>query len=209
MVERAGVKAGERVLVTGASGGVGSAAVQLAARRGAHVVALCAREKAAEVLALGAAEVLPRDADLKSTLGTESIDAVIDGVGGAGFPILLDILKRGGRYAAVGAIAGPVVELDLRTLYLKDLSLFGCTVLGPEVFQISSVHRERRGEAGGGGNLSAARDRGRAEGIPGKAPYRQDRADAVKPNKRDREIPVFSWVWEETRLRTNQLDQSG
>lgn len=134
MVARAGVAAGERVLVTGASGGVGSAAVQLATRRGAHVVALCAREKAAEVKALGATDVLPRDSDLKSSLGTEGIDAVIDGVGGPGFPALLDILKRGGRYAVVGAIAGPVVELDLRTLYLKDLSLFGCTVLGPEVF---------------------------------------------------------------------------
>jgi NADPH:quinone reductase-like Zn-dependent oxidoreductase len=134
MVARAGVKSGERVLITGASGGVGSAAVQLAARRGAHVVALAAASKAQEVRALGAAEVLARDADLKSLLGGESIDAVIDGVGGAGFPVLLDILKRGGRYAVVGAIAGPVVPLDLRTLYLKDLSLLGCTVLGPDVF---------------------------------------------------------------------------
>ncbi len=134
MVARAGVKSGERVLVTGASGGVGSAAVQLAARRGAQVVALCAQEKAAEVRALGAAEVLPRDADLKPLIGSESIDAVIDGVGGPGFSALLDTLKRGGRYAVVGAIAGPVVELDLRTLYLKDLSLFGCTVLGQRVF---------------------------------------------------------------------------
>lgn len=134
MLERAGVTAGERVLVTGASGGVGSAAVQLAARRGAHVVAVCAPDKSAGVLALGAAQTLPRDASPKTLLGSGSVDAVIDGVGGPGFPVLLDVLKPGGRYAVVGAIAGPVVELDLRTVYLKDLSLFGCTVLGPQVF---------------------------------------------------------------------------
>ncbi|TJV12565.1 MAG: alcohol dehydrogenase, partial [Mesorhizobium sp.] len=43
------------------------------------------------------------------------------------FPQLLEALKRGGRYAVAGAIAGPIVELDVRTLYLKDLSFFGCT----------------------------------------------------------------------------------
>ncbi len=143
MVARAGVKAGERVLVTGASGGVGSAAVQLVARRGAEVVALASASKADEVRALGASEVLPRDADLKSVLGRETIDAVIDGVGGPGFPALLDVLKRGGRYAVAGAIAGPLVELDLRTLYLKDLNLFGCTVLGPQVFPHLVGHIER------------------------------------------------------------------
>jgi NADPH:quinone reductase-like Zn-dependent oxidoreductase len=47
---------------------------------------------------------------------------------------LLGILDRGGRYAVAGAIAGPIVELDVRALYLKDLKLFGCTVLEGEVF---------------------------------------------------------------------------
>jgi D-arabinose 1-dehydrogenase-like Zn-dependent alcohol dehydrogenase len=49
-------------------------------------------------------------------------------------PLYLEVLRPGGRYAVAGAIAGPLVELDVRTLYLKDLSLFGCTVLEPEVF---------------------------------------------------------------------------
>ena len=44
------------------------------------------------------------------------------------------MLRPGGRYAVSGAIAGPIVELDVRTLYLKDLSFFGCTVLEPDVF---------------------------------------------------------------------------
>jgi NADPH:quinone reductase-like Zn-dependent oxidoreductase len=134
MLTRAGLASGERVLITGASGGVGSAAVQLAHRRGAEITALASADKAEAVSALGAAQVLPRDADLEATFGSDHFDVVIDIVGGAGFPALLNILKRGGRYAAAGAISGPIVDLDLRTLYLKDLTLRGCTVLEPEVF---------------------------------------------------------------------------
>jgi NADPH:quinone reductase-like Zn-dependent oxidoreductase len=134
MLARAGVTPGERVLVTGASGGVGSAAVQLAKRRGAQVIALAAAAKRTSVQALGASRVVPREADLLSALGRESVDAVIDVVGGTQFAQLLDVLTRGGRYAVAGAIAGPLVELDLRTLYLKDLRLLGCTIPDPEVF---------------------------------------------------------------------------
>ena len=59
---------------------------------------------------------------------------VVDVAGGGGFAARLAVLRRGGRYTTAGAIAGPVVELDLRTLYLKDLTLFGATVLGAGVF---------------------------------------------------------------------------
>jgi len=59
---------------------------------------------------------------------------VIDLVAGEQWPELLEILRPGGRYAVAGAIGGPLVELDVRTLYLKDLSFFGCTVLEPDVF---------------------------------------------------------------------------
>jgi NADPH:quinone reductase-like Zn-dependent oxidoreductase len=135
MLARSAVQAGEDVLITGASGGVGSAAVQLAVRRGARVCALASEPKAAAIAALGAARVLDRGADLLALLGGESIDVVIDVVGGGQFAQLLDILKRRGRYAAAGAIAGPIVELDLRTLYLKDLQLHGCTVFEPVVFR--------------------------------------------------------------------------
>ncbi len=134
MLTRAGVCGGETVLVTGASGGVGSAAVQLARRRGANVIAVAASSKAATLTTLGAERVLDRLADLLRELGKESIDVVVDVVGGPAFPQLLEVLRRGGRYATAGAIAGPVVDLDLRTLYLKDLRLIGCTVLEPQVF---------------------------------------------------------------------------
>ena len=133
MLHRAGVGA-ERVLVTGASGGVGSAAVQLARRRGATVIALAGAAKADEVRALGADQVIDRGADLVRTLGRNSIDVVIDMVGGPGFPQLLDVLRPGGRYAAAGAIAGPICSLDLRTVYLKDLTLHGCTFQEDAVF---------------------------------------------------------------------------
>ena len=134
LLTRAQVAGGETVLVTGASGGVGSAAVQLAKHRGATVIAVSSEKKAAALRSLGASRVLPREADLLKELGQESVHAVIDVVGGAQFPSLLEVLRRAGRYAVAGAIAGPFVNLDLRTLYLKDLRLLGCTQLDPQVF---------------------------------------------------------------------------
>ena len=133
MLHRANVGA-ERVLVTGASGGVGSAAVQLAKRRGATVIALSSRSKADEVRALGADQVIDRNADLIAELGEGSIDVVVDLVAGDQWPVFLDLLHRGGRYATAGAIAGPIAQIDVRTLYLKDLTLFGCTFQEDEVF---------------------------------------------------------------------------
>ena len=62
------------------------------------------------------------------------VEIEVDDSGGPQWPALLDLLKRGGRYAVSGAIAGPMVSLDLRTLYLKDLRLLGCTVLERQVF---------------------------------------------------------------------------
>jgi NADPH:quinone reductase-like Zn-dependent oxidoreductase len=134
MVARSGVRAGETVLVTGASGGVGSIAVQLCRLRGARVIAVAGSDKAQDVVALGAERTLAREADLVSTLGRDAVDVVIDVVGGSAFAASLDVLRPGGRYAVAGAIAGPRVELDLRTVYLKDLTLYGCTVTPPSVF---------------------------------------------------------------------------
>ena len=125
----------ETVLITGASGGVGSAAIQLAKLRDATVIAQCASEKSKEVLQIGADRIVFRDSDLVAEMGRDSVDVVIDLVGGSRWTQLLDIIKTGGRYATSGAISGPIVELDLRTLYLKDLTLFGCTFQPKEVFR--------------------------------------------------------------------------
>ncbi|MCJ8170006.1 alcohol dehydrogenase family protein [Atopomonas sediminilitoris] len=135
LLHRAQVAAGERVLITGASGGVGSAAVQLAKRRGAYVMAVCAAEKADELKRLGADEVIARTEHALANLPRDSVDVVVDLVAGGQWPRLLDVLRRGGRYAVSGAIAGPLVELDVRTLYLKDLTFFGCTYQPKEVFR--------------------------------------------------------------------------
>lgn len=144
MLRRAGVGASDTVLVTGASGGVGSATVQLARRRGATVVAVCSSTKADAVRALGADEVIGRGADLVDAIGSESADVAIDNVAGPGFPAILEVLRRGGRYASSGAIGGPQVELDLRTLYLKDITAFGCTAWDEPVFPdlIGYIERE-------------------------------------------------------------------
>lgn len=134
MVHRCEIAAGDRVLVAGASGGVGSAAVQLAKRRGATVIGIAGAAKADAVSALGADEIVIRGDDPVAQLGDSSIDVVIDNVGGPAFPAMLKVLKRGGRYTSSGAIAGPIVDLDLRDLYLKDITMIGCTAWDEPVF---------------------------------------------------------------------------
>lgn len=130
MLERAGLQAGERVLVTGASGGVGSGIVQLARARGAIPYAVVGKGKEQALLDIGAEKVITRGvADLPGAVaeatGGEPIDVVADLVGGPAFNDLLRILRPEGRYTTAGAIAGPVVQLDLRTMYLKQLQLHG------------------------------------------------------------------------------------
>ena len=134
MLHRAGATAGEHVLVAGASGGVGSAAVQLAKRRGATVTAIAGASKLDRVRALGADRVIDRDDDLVLRLGESTVDLVVDNVAGPTFGAMLTLLKRGGRYVSSGAISGPLVSLDMRTFYLKDLALIGCTAWDEPVF---------------------------------------------------------------------------
>jgi NADPH:quinone reductase-like Zn-dependent oxidoreductase len=67
-------------------------------------------------------------------LGEETVDVVVDNVAGAGFGAALKALRRGGRYVSSGAIGGPIVQLDMRTFYLKDLKLIGCTAWDEPVF---------------------------------------------------------------------------
>ena len=134
MLTRAGLSRGETVLITGASGGVGSAAIQLAKARGARVIAVVSADKAVPIRALGADVTLDRDECLLRALGANAVDVVVDLVGGDRWSKLPDVLKPYGRYAVAGAIAGAVVTMDLRTLYLKDQSFFGCTIVDEGVF---------------------------------------------------------------------------
>lgn len=139
MLNRARLAEGEVLLVTGASGGVGSAALQLARARGARTVAIVGAGKEDRARELGAEAVVVRGtAELSTAVrraaGGQPMDVVADVVGGDAFPELLNALKPFGRYVTAGAIAGPVVNLDLRTLYLKHLELIGSTVGTSEEF---------------------------------------------------------------------------
>ncbi|MEL6701666.1 MAG: alcohol dehydrogenase family protein, partial [Pseudomonadota bacterium] len=140
MLSRAQVGAGDTVLVTGASGGVGGALIQLAKRRGATVVALASEAKHADVARCGPDHILPRAPEnlpqaLKEATGRDRVDVVADIVAGAYFGTLIDALDRGGRYTTSGAIAGPIVDLDVRTLYLMDLTFTGSTVIDPQIMR--------------------------------------------------------------------------
>ncbi|WP_235216208.1 alcohol dehydrogenase family protein [Ruegeria halocynthiae] len=145
MLTRANVTDKDTVLVPGASGGVGGALVQLAKRRGARVIAMASEAKHGDVAKLGPDVILPRAPEnLRAALGSEKITVVADVVGGPYWPHLIDILERGGRYTCSGAIAGPMVELDLRTFYLRDLTFTGSTVIDPQVMQNLVTYIEAR-----------------------------------------------------------------
>lgn len=130
MLERANVQAGERVLITGASGGVGSGLIQLCRARNAIPYAVVSEGKEAAVLEIGAEAAIVRGRgelveEVDKATGGKPIDVVADLVAGPMFRDLLNILRPEGRYTTAGAIGGPNVQLDLRTMYLKQLQLHG------------------------------------------------------------------------------------
>jgi NADPH:quinone reductase-like Zn-dependent oxidoreductase len=140
MLHRVRLSEGEKIVIPGASGGVGSALVQLAKRRGAWVLAITSKAKMDAIRELGADAVLDRNQkdlehQIREILPGGEVDVVADVVGGTSFSMSLNLLCRGGRYVTSGAIAGPIVELDLRTLYLKDLEMHGATVMPVGIFE--------------------------------------------------------------------------
>jgi NADPH:quinone reductase-like Zn-dependent oxidoreductase len=150
LVSRGKVAEGDRVLITGASGGVGSAAIQLCKRRGAEVVAMASEGKHEALLALGADACLSRQVeDLATALAEISpvggIDAVLDPACGPKFGELVHALRGRGRYASCGAIAGPIVTFDARDLIYGDLEFYGATIAPKSVF-MNLVGYIERGE---------------------------------------------------------------
>ena len=139
MLTRATVQPGETILITGASGGVGSALIQLVTIRGARVIAVVSAGKHEQARALGAAITIDRD-EMSSTLPAHYVDVVADVVEGPGFTALLRALRPLGRYVVAGAIAGPLVETDLRTVYLKQLQLIGSSFGSHEDFAQLLAH---------------------------------------------------------------------
>jgi NADPH:quinone reductase-like Zn-dependent oxidoreductase len=139
LATHAAVSAADVVVITGASGGVGSALVQTCRLRGAFVIAIAAVGKAAGLRELGADVVVDRAssqlaADVRTAAGGRPIDAICDVVGATMFERLVPLLRPGGHYASSGAIAGPIVEFDLRWLIYADLHFSGATVCPPGTF---------------------------------------------------------------------------
>ncbi len=138
MLERAEGTAGETVLVSGASGGVGLALVQLAAARGCRVIAVSSADRADLVREAGAAVVCCRDlgelAEQISDAAPEGLHLVADVVGGGLLAEVMPLLRAGGRWVIAGAVAGPVIQFDLRRLYLHNLRLIGSTMHTRDLF---------------------------------------------------------------------------
>ncbi|MDH3759489.1 MAG: alcohol dehydrogenase family protein [Gammaproteobacteria bacterium] len=139
LTARSGLQPGETVVINGASGGVGSAAIQLCRLRGARVIAIATASKTEPLRKLGAAQVIDRNqGDLESAIRDAaggSVDVALDVVGGDSFMALINALRQGGRYSSSGSIAGPLVEFDLRQLVYKDLRLTGATIVPPGTMQ--------------------------------------------------------------------------
>jgi NADPH:quinone reductase len=127
-VERRGrVRAGESVLVHGAAGGVGTAAVQVAKALGAHVVASVSTEAKGEVAAAAGAEEVVVGEDFRSGLSGE-VDVVIDPVGGTErFKESLRSLRPEGRLVVVGFTSGEIPECRVNRLLLRNVDVCGCS----------------------------------------------------------------------------------
>lgn len=135
LVARTGLQPGETVVIAGASGGVGSAAIQLCRLRGARVIGIASQSKADLLLSLGADSIIDRNTEnLEEAIrdsANGSVNVALDVVGGAMFMPMINALRQGGRYSTSGCISGPMVDFDLRQLVYKDLQFTGATIVPP------------------------------------------------------------------------------
>ena len=134
LVTRAKLRAGETVAIVGAGGGVNSAAIQIARHLGAIVYAITSTaEKMARAQALGADfAVNYKQEDWSKAVfiatGKRGVDVVVDNVGEPTWIQSIRALARGGRLVNVGGTGGPVVEMDLRLVFRKQISILGSTM---------------------------------------------------------------------------------
>jgi NADPH:quinone reductase-like Zn-dependent oxidoreductase len=168
MLDRAGLESDETVVITGASGGVGTALVQLATALGSEVIAVSTSDKAEVLGSMGARFVVDRHAsdfpDRIRAAAPDGVDVVADVVGGELFSLWPGLLALHGRIVVAGAIAGPLVRVDLRQLYLGQRRIIGSTMHTPaqfvrlvqmavsgkiapviaEVFPLAQIHQAQR-----------------------------------------------------------------
>jgi NADPH:quinone reductase-like Zn-dependent oxidoreductase len=141
LMGRAGLRPGERVLVTGASGGVSTAAIQIAKLAGATVYAVTGgAENVSRVRELGADFVYDRLAgdvgkELWGDTGKQGVHVALDSVGEASWALCLGSLAVGGRLVTYGGTTGASVESDVRAIFWKQLSILGSTMGSPAEFR--------------------------------------------------------------------------
>lgn len=139
LVTRAGVRRGETVLVLGAGSGVSTFAIQIAARLGARVITTSSSDaKLARARELGADHGVNSTsgdwvAEARALTGDAGFDVVVDSVG-ATWTDSLRCLRPGGRLVAFGATGGAEIELAVRPVYLRQLSILGTTMGSPRDF---------------------------------------------------------------------------
>ncbi|HVP15078.1 MAG TPA: zinc-binding dehydrogenase [Terriglobales bacterium] len=131
LVTRARLRPGEDALVLGASGGVGTAAVQVAKLLGARVIATAGgAERARRVRELGADEVIDHATEdvaarVRALTGKKGVEVAVEHVGGPMFEAAFGALARNGRLVTCGATIGNRATIDLNLLFGRHLSLFG------------------------------------------------------------------------------------
>ncbi len=137
LITRGKLQAGESVLIIGAGGGVSTASIQIAKLTGCTVYVVgSSAEKCRQAEALGADVTIDRSAvenwskALYTATNKQGVDVVVDNVGQATLPDSLRAVKRGGRILIVGNTSGYQVNLDLRYLFSKQISLIGSS-MGP------------------------------------------------------------------------------
>ena len=151
LVTRAGLKKREKVLIHAAGSGVGSAAIQIGKYLGAHVMTTVgSEEKIRRAKALGADEVINYEkkdfaAEVKRITRGRGVDVVLEHIGPATFAKSLACLAKKGRLVTCGVTSGPTVTLDLRYLFVRQLSVAGCYMGGlKELLAVIRLIRKRK-----------------------------------------------------------------
>jgi NADPH:quinone reductase-like Zn-dependent oxidoreductase len=141
LINRGKLRAGETVLVVGAGGGVNSVAIQIAKMAGATVYVVASNaEKAEKARELGADFVIDRSVsdwgkEVRRLTAKRGVDLVVDNVGAATLNTSMAVVARGGRIVIVGSTSGPQVEIDIRNIFGKQISLIGSTMGTPKDFR--------------------------------------------------------------------------
>jgi NADPH2:quinone reductase len=150
VVERANIKAGEWIVISGATGAVGAAATQIAAGRGARVIALVRNadddsridQKRTSAIAHLDYGDLPEIVE-RLTNG-RGADVAINGVGAAAFQPLFDSLGKYGRYSLFSALSGTDVPLNIRSLYRRNITIYGVDSAAYQTVQCAPIFDQMR-----------------------------------------------------------------